>query len=167
MTLEPKALELLAADRETTVRELRGAVAALELTAKERARREAAGLLFPLRGDEPAPIDVPHVKRFLEAQPTGAAPTLKQIIEQTARYFGLRRRFEEQLAATQRSCRTRYGHLLGPPFDEEEPARNRRLFRRPRSHDRAAQLPQIGNDRRARSGERTALAALNERLNRP
>lgn len=90
LQLEPKALELLAADRETTVRELRGTVVSLEAEAKERARREAAGLLFPVRGDEPPAINVPQMKRFLDAQPAGTAPTLKQIVEQTARHFGLK-----------------------------------------------------------------------------
>jgi chromosomal replication initiator protein len=90
LQLEPKALDLLAADRETTVRELRGTVVSLEAEAKERARREAAGLLFPVRGDEPPAINVPQMKRFLDAQPAGTAPTLKQIVEQTARHFGLK-----------------------------------------------------------------------------
>lgn len=91
LALDPKALDLLAADRETTVRELRGALAGLEAEAREQARREAAGTLFPLRAGEPVAIDLPLVKRHLEARGgAGAVPTLKQIIEQTARHFGLR-----------------------------------------------------------------------------
>ncbi|MBA4017592.1 MAG: hypothetical protein C0483_10505 [Pirellula sp.] len=90
LTIDPKALDLLAADRETTVRELRGTLASLEAEALDHARREAAKTLFPLRPGEVPTIDLAIVRRFLANHGGGEGPTLKQIVEQTARHFGLR-----------------------------------------------------------------------------
>lgn len=90
LSIDPKALDLLAADRETTVRELRGTLISLEAEALDQARREAAKTLFPLRPGETPVIDLPVVRRFLANRGGGEGPTLKQIVEQTARHFGLR-----------------------------------------------------------------------------
>ncbi len=90
LSIDPKAVDLLAADRETTVRELRGTLASLEAEALDQARREAAKTLFPLRPGETPAIDLAVVRRFLANRGGGEGPTLKQIVEQTARHFGLR-----------------------------------------------------------------------------
>lgn len=90
LNIDPKALDLLAVDRETTVRELRGMLASLEAEALDQARREAAKTLFPLRPGETPVIDLAFVRRFLANRGGNEGPTLKQIVEQTARHFGLR-----------------------------------------------------------------------------
>ncbi|MBL9091398.1 MAG: AAA family ATPase [Planctomycetaceae bacterium] len=90
LKLEPRALDLLAADRDAGVRELHGSLARLEAEALDRRRREAASTLFDIHGDEPPPVDAALVRKYLDRRSAADAPTLKQIVEHTARHFGLR-----------------------------------------------------------------------------
>lgn len=82
VTIEPKALELLAGDLEKTVPELRGILTTLTTLA-------AQELAESVRGRTDASIDAAFVRRYLEQRSDAAAPALKTIAEQSARRYGL------------------------------------------------------------------------------
>lgn len=82
ITIEPKAVELLAGDLEKTVPELRGILTTLTTLAAQQ-------LSEGVRGRADASIDAVFVRRYLEQRSEAAAPALKAIAEQSARRYGL------------------------------------------------------------------------------
>lgn len=89
LSIDPKRSTSSPPTARRRVREWRGTLVSLEAEELDQARREAAKTLFPLRPGETPVIDLPVVRRFLANRGGGEGPTLKQIVEQTARHFGL------------------------------------------------------------------------------